>query len=471
MQLPIFNTLKAYSDKNPISFHMPGHKGGKLIGEVFESYLLNIDLTEIAETDNLHYPSGIIEKAQKLAAKAFNAKQTFFLVNGSTCGIHAMIMSACGKGDKLIVDRNCHKSVINGLFLAGAEPVYIFPEINEEYGIPTSIMPQIIEDAIKKNPEAKGVLITSPNYYGVCSNINEIATVVHKYNKILMIDEAHGAHLNFSDRLPSCAMKSGADICVQSAHKTLPALTQASYLHVNSERIDFDKVAMYLRILQSSSPSYILMSSLDIARAIMEECGEKKLYNLLELIDNFIEKVHQFCGISILNQNDIPKGEIDRTRLVINVQKLNIRGYEAEKFLSEKHNIQVEMSDLHNLICICTVANSKEDFDNLFNALMDLCKVKRDGEKRLSHKCYLEMKPTIKVNLGEAMRAESTQINIDDALGKIATDAVVPYPPGVPIICPGEEITGESIEYIKRVIEIGGNINGISDKLLIRVIK
>src|SRR3989339_18069 len=230
--MPIYNAVTHYYKTNPTVFHMPGHKLGKGIEKEFLKNLFKLDITEIYGTDNLNYPSGMIKEAEELASKAFGASRTFFLVNGSTVGIHAMIMTICKEKDKLIVSRDCHKSVINGMLLCGVTPIYVIPEFDEEFGIFTYIDPKKIQHLLIENQDAVGVLITRPNYYGVCSNIDEIARIVHKYNKILAIDEAHGSHLKFLEKLPKCAMNGNADICVQSAHKTLLAFTQGAYLHI-----------------------------------------------------------------------------------------------------------------------------------------------------------------------------------------------------------------------------------------------
>ena len=301
--IPIYDMLQEYIKKEPTMFHMPGHKMGSKVSHYYND-IIKWDVTEIPETDNLHNPNGAILEAQKMAAYAFGADYTFFLVNGSTCGIHAAIMSVCKKGDKIIVGRDCHKSVLNILTYLEAKVCFVNPEYNDEFGILGGYSLENIQKAVDKNTDSVAVLITSPNYYGICSDIEKIANIVHQSNKILIVDEAHGAHLNFCDRLPKSAVTSGADLVVQSAHKTLPALTQTAYLHLNGDRVSKRKLQRILSTIQTSSPSFVLMASLDIARHIMQSEGQSRLNDILDVIDQFKisnGKIKKFCPFGFFN--------------------------------------------------------------------------------------------------------------------------------------------------------------------------
>lgn len=469
--LPIFNSLRDYAKTAPISFHMPGHKGGEGLIEEFISSFAAVDVTEIPGTDNLHFPEGIIMEAQMRAAKVFGAQHTFFLVNGSTCGLHAAILSICSRGDKLLVARNCHKSIIAGIFLAGANPIFLQPEFETNFAIASEISPNEVERMILLNPDAKGVVITSPNFYGVCSNIKEIADIVHKHGKILLVDEAHGAHLKFSLKLPLSALESGADICVQSAHKTLPALTQSSYLHVNSDRVDVEKIKFILGIIQSSSPSYVLLSSLDIARWIMETKGEVELNNLINHIEGFKCKLNRIGNYSILGKEHILNGNFDETRIVVNSRRIGITGFEADQFLRRKFNIQVEMSDMYNVICICSIANKKTDLEALYYALVDLSKdnINNDEIKLIDNINFAI--PQKKATIDEALTAKNELVDLKKSNGRAVARLIIPYPPGIPIVCPGEIINEEIIDYLCRVIKLEGSVNGISKDMKVLVIK
>jgi len=450
---------------------MPGHKLGRGVPGKFRDSLFTLDLTEIPGTDNLHYPDGPIKDAQELAAEAFGADETFFLVNGSTCGIQAVIAAACKPGDKLIIGRDCHKSVISGMMLAGVRPLYIKPEYDSSFGIPTVLRPSDIEEAIVRNPDASAVMITRPNYYGVCSDIEQIAGIVHSFGKMLVVDEAHGAHLAFNSGLPVCAMKAGADICVQSAHKTLPAVTQGSYLHVKYGRVDMEKLKFCLRIFQTTSPSYIIMSMLDIAREILVKSGERRLNMLLRHIEYFRKAVEGCDKLALLKGDNIGSGELDRTRVTVNVRKLGITGFEAEKMLRREYNIQVEMSDLFNIVCITTIADRRKNFERLASALEQLAGRFNDSARFADIYFKEPGIPEQKLGLRDVMQLKSSRVRLESAVGRICRDIITPYPPGTPVICPGEIIEKDAVEYIYNVLESGGTVGGIRDDFEVSVIE
>jgi lysine decarboxylase len=474
--IPIYNAIKKYVSLNPIPFHTPGHKLGKGIPDEVLTNLPFMDITEIPGTDNLHFPEGIIKEAQILAAEAFGADSTFFLVNGSTSGIHAMIMAMCRPGDQLIVSRDCHRSVITGMMLAGVRPIYIKPEYNQDFKIPTVIKPEKIDEALASNPNAVGVLITRPSYYGVCSDIKRIAEIVHKYGKILAIDEAHGTHLKFSENLPVCALDGGADICVQSAHKTIPALTQGSYLHVKNDRIDIDRLREILRMLQTSSPSYIIMTMLDIARDIMNKCGRECFSEILDNI-NIIQSQTNIEKLRWLSSDDIVDGDKDPTRVVINVEKLGLTGYEAGKILREKYNIYIEMSDMSNIVLIITIADQYENYENFKRLQLGLEGLSKYSEYLTQNKTFSQhivYQSNISmqaIELKDVLNSKATNIKLFDAEGRVSKDMITPYPPGIPLICPGEVITREAIEYISELIIKGCCVNGVDEKFDILVVE
>lgn len=467
---PVFNALKKYSDSNPAVFHMPGHKLGKGIPVHFLENSHLLDITEIPGFDNLHDPVGIIKEAQQLAATAYGSDHAFFLVNGSTCGIQAAIMTICKPGDKLIVARDCHKSVIGGMMLAGVRPVYIKPGFDRSFGITTVVETEDIRKALLDNPDAAGVLITRPNYYGVCSDIKAVSELVHSFNRVLIVDEAHGAHLKFSKRLPCSALEHDADICIQSAHKTLPAFTQGAYLHVKGSRVDIGMLKYFLRIIETSSPSYIIMAFLDIARAIMQDMGESLINGLLEKLDAFEEKLCGRTGYRILSREYGENACIDRTRLVINVANTGKTGFKVGKILEKKYNIHVEMSDLFNIVCITTTADTENEFERLYSAL---CGIESSLTKRAKSTDIYVSEPEIplqKLELREVMQAASVRRKLTEAEGMVSKDIITPYPPGIPVICPGEVVSRDVIRYIERIIGAGGVVNGVSDNLEIEVL-
>lgn len=468
---PLYNTIKAYADSGSIPFHMPGHKMGMGLPFDFLEDMIRLDLTELPGLDNLHHPNGAIKEAQDLAAKAFGARKSYFLVNGSTCGIHAMISTICRPGDRLIISRDCHRSVIGGMMLAGASPAYILPEFSQDFGITTGVTPESVEAAMRAEPDAVGVLITRPNYYGVCSDLARISEIVHARGKLLIVDEAHGSHLCFSSELPASSMDSGADICVQSAHKTLTSLTQGAYLHVGSDAIDLDRLQYYLAMLQTSSPSYLIMASLDLAREFMQMSGKETLDRLISKIRLLKEQARP-GNIEILGNEDIAGFELDMTRITICFRNIGLSGYEADALLKGTYGIQAEMSDLYNVVCIATPADIEKNLDYLFkslNGLKPYCKTKNSVVIKQSASGYLKL-PVRVLTLEEAMQAKSLWVRLERAAGKISKSIVAPYPPGIPVLCPGEEITQETVEYLKTVVDSGGMVNGINENCEINVV-
>ncbi len=476
--LPIYNYLRKYEKENINIFHMPGHKLSRGIPQVLTADILKLDVTEIDGTDNLHYPEGIIKEAQELAAMAFEADNTFFLVNGSTCGIQAAIMSVCTRGQKIIIGRDSHKSVVSGLIMSGAEPVFIYPEYNSKFGINEGITAQSIEDALRMNPEAAAVLITRPNYYGICSDIESIVKIVHSHGKPLIVDEAHGAHLVFSPLLPPSANQYKADIVIQSAHKTLPAVTQGAYMHINGSLIDIEKIRFNLAMLQTSSPSYIIMTYLDIARELMQREGKERLFNLLEEINAFKNRVAELHGYEVLEDKYLGINTIqDPTRLVLNTSGLGISGYEAEAVLRAELSVQVEMADYENLVLITTTADKKLTFDRLYESLSKLAQIPFDDEwgrqaekiRSLTGQKPFDALPALSPY--EAYVAQKEQKELKFCLGRICGGVVTPYPPGIPILYPGEIIDSVKISYIESIIELGGKVNGVGNNNSVQVVK
>lgn len=470
---PLYEALIKYVEDGTMPYHMPGHKEGKIISRKYIENIAKIDVTEIPGTDNLHDPHGPILEAERLAAKAFGAKSSFFLVNGTTCGIYAAMSSVLNDGDMAVVQRNSHKSVYNGLILTGAIPVYLKPLIDDEDAIAMGISIDELEKLLIKHKNVKAVVITYPNYYGFCVDISKVVDVVHKHDKILIVDEAHGAHFAFSDRLPLPASSVGADIVIESIHKTLPAFTQSSILHVNTDRIDIDRLKFYLSLYQSTSPSYILMTSIDLARDFMEREGKSMLDRCVDLSIQARGFINEIDGVRCIGDDVIGKYGIcdyDATKLAINVSGLGISGSMAESILREKFNIQMEMSDYRNILAIMTVADDESSFDKLIESIKGLLKYKK-GEKLnyLDGNSYLDI-PEMAMKPKDAVNKEYKHVNIDDAIGMVSLDYVIPYPPGVPLLCPGELIKKDMVQYIKLLYNIGIKIIGI-DNLKIRVCK
>ncbi|MFM7408190.1 MAG: aminotransferase class I/II-fold pyridoxal phosphate-dependent enzyme [Cuspidothrix sp.] len=484
-QTPLIDALKACTTSPHTPFYTPGHKRGAgispLLTDLMGKDVFRADLTELAELDNLFSPQSVILAAQELAAEAFGAEKTWFLVNGSTCGIEAAILATCRMGDKIILPRNVHSSVISGLILSGTIPIFINPEYNEDLDIAYSITPTAVKAALTKHPDAKAVLIVYPNYYGVCGDLQKIAQITHQYNIPLIVDEAHGAHFHFHPKLPKSALSLGADLTVQSIHKTLGAMTQASMLHIRCKRIDINRINKALQLVQSTSPSFILLASLDAARQQMAIHGKNLLSQTLELANIARNKINTIPGLSILK---LPQYDnygfltLDPTRLTINVSQLGITGFIAEYFINNL-GVTPEFSSLENLIFIISIGNTESDIQKLIQTLFNL------SEKfHQNHLLTSECQPCkdrnnnifsyfMSISPREAFFANSETLPVEKTQNRICAEIVCPYPPGIPVLMPGELITNTALEYLQKIKHKGGFITGCADETLqtLKVVK
>lgn len=464
---PLYDGLLNYIEEGNVSFHMPGHKNGKGIFKIkekpdFKDKLIYIDQTEVPGLDNLHLAEGIIQEAQELAARAFRSDYTYFLVNGTTSGVYSMILGVTNHGDKIILPRNSHRAVAGALIIGGLWPVYYEPDVDLDKGIAVSASLHKIEEAIKENPDAKAVLVTNPTFYGTCSDIEAIADLVHKHNMVFLVDEAHGAHLPFSRKLPINAMDAGADCAAQSAHKTLSAFTQSSMLHIRKGRVDVEKIEFMLRLTQTTSPSYILMAGLDLARYQMEEHGEELLDNLLGMVEGFREKINDipdiYCfGSEIIGQHSVV--DFDPTKLTINFKNFGIPGTRISEILRNEHKVQVELSDLYNVLAMGTIADEREDYQRLYDAIYDIS-LKYSSEREVRDIPLINWKiPYQALSPREAVYEPMEMVDFTKSDGRISAEIIAPYPPGIPVILPGEIITNDIIENIIMVKEAGIKIN------------
>lgn len=457
----ILDELMKNNKNNLISFHVPGHKNGKIYDLLgYKNLLENIykmDTTEIIGTDNLHSPEGIIKKSQEKASRVFKSDKTYFLVNGTTCGIQASIMSICNNNDKILVNRDCHHSVINACILGNINPVYIDYKLDNDYFILEGVLEEDVIKSIDENLDAKALVLTYPTYYGATYDLEKICEYAHKKNMVVIVDEAHGAHLGLSEKLPKTALEQGADIVIQSTHKTLPSFTQSSMLHVKGSRVDSGKISEILRIIETSSPSYLLMSSLEIATEIYEKYGRDLMDKLLENIDDFIKDISKNDFVEVYNK-------FDKTKIFISLKKLGITGYELEKIL-RKNNIQVELSNYYGVLLICTISNDYDDFESIKNAINNIITDKKDKNfEVLKTINYPKIIPKKILNPREAFYKNKKSVKIYDSIGQISGEYIIPYPPGVSILSPGEIITKEIIDYILYLKEM--NISGITDTSL-----
>ncbi len=463
MDMPVLEGLIKYAQEKNLSFHMPGHKNNLRSFselETIRSYLYSIDLTEVPGVDNLHCPEDMILQGEELAAKAFGAYKSYFLVNGSTCGIYSMIMGTTKPGDKIILQRNCHRSVYMACLMGNLDTVYITPEVVPGFNIPGGLSISQVEKTIKENRDAKAVVITYPSYYGICSDIRSIADLAHKNNMLLLVDEAHGAHFGFSESVPRTALSLGADAAVISLHKSTPAMTQCSLLNI-SESVDNKGIPFMLRVFQTTSPSYILMASIDASRYIMQSRGKELLEELLCSVRDFRKKSETLQGFTMLDKGFMGKygvHDIDITKLVISS---HMGGRKLEEALRRGYRIQVEMSDLNNIVLIGTVGDTEKSYYLLYNALKALDSTYKQNESAVVPKerpDYIQA-----VNMREAYYRPREGIRLEAAEGRISCELAAPYPPGIPVLLPGEIITREIIDFIKQQLEYGIPINGLED--------
>lgn len=457
-------SLESVLETYKVGFHVPGHNRGRIFKELGcpDTVQLTMDTTEIPGTDNLHHPEGLIKESQERARAFYGSKQTFFLVNGSTCGNYAMMMSVCKPGDCIIMGRDSHRSVYNGLLLGQLKPIYLYPEIRQKDQLPLGYHPEALEDLLKQHPDAKAVFITRPNYYGVCSDIKALAEVCRRYDVPLLVDEAHGAHLKLHPDLPCSAIDGGADLVVQSVHKTLPALTQSSLLHVCSERIDLKRLKLMLQIHQSSSPSYLLMNSIDQAVRIAERYGSQKMRIVKKEIEDMKLMFKEVPGVEVPGPK-MEGYERDVTKMLMGLKALGMSGFELEEVLRERYGIQLEMSNWVYGVGIATIGNEISDFRMLREALQDLVS-KQDVKTTETQEMPLyPREQTAVLTLSESVYAPSETVELDQSEGRLSKEFIIPYPPGIPILVPGEKITGDMITYVQKMRAMKNSMLGMAD--------
>ncbi|MEK4179398.1 aminotransferase class I/II-fold pyridoxal phosphate-dependent enzyme [Aeribacillus sp. FSL K6-1121] len=478
---PLFTGLLEHIQKNPIQFHIPGHKKGAGMEPKFREFIghnaLAMDLINIGPLDDLHSPKGIIKEAQKLAAEAFGADHTFFSVQGTSGAIMTMVLSVCGPGDKIIVPRNVHKSVMSAIIFSGASPVFIHPEVDKNLGISHGITTESVEKALQQYPDAKGLLVINPTYFGISADLKQIVNIAHSYNVPVLVDEAHGVHIHFHDKLPLSAMQAGADMAATSVHKLGGSMTQSSILNVREGLVSPDRVQSILSMLTTTSTSYLLLASLDAARKQLATKGYELLEQTIQLANQTryeINKIdHLYCvGEEILGTN--ATYDYDPTKLIISVKELGITGYDAELWLREHYNIEVELSDLYNLLCLITPGDTEYETSLLIRALRALSKeFSHQANKQAEVSVLLPDIPVLALTPRDAFYAETEMVPFEQSVGRIIAEFVMVYPPGIPIFIPGEIITKENLHYIRKNLDAGLPVQGTEDPTLsyIRVIK
>lgn len=477
---PLFSGLLEHAKKNPIQFHIPGHKKGVGMDPDFKNFIgenaLSIDLINIGPLDDLHAPKGMIKKAQDLAAEAFGADHTFFSVQGTSGAIMTMVMAVCGPGDKIIVPRNVHKSVMSAIVFSGAVPIFIHPEVDENLGISHGITTDAVERALEQHPDAKGVLVINPTYFGFAADLKKIVNIAHSYDIPVLVDEAHGVHIHFHEDLPISAMQAGADMAATSVHKLGGSMTQSSVLNVKEGLVSYKRVQSILSMLTTTSTSYLLLASLDAARKQLATKGRELVDRTITLAKSMRKEIneiqHLYCvGEEILGTQ--ATFDFDPTKLIISVKELGLTGFEVETWLRETYNIEVELSDLYNILCIVTPGDTEQDANALIKALRELAQRPRNNSYVVNAKVLLPDIPVLSLTPRDAFYAETELVPFDESEGRIIAEFIMVYPPGIPIFIPGEIITRDNLLYIKENIKAGLPVQGPEnfDARMLRVIK
>lgn len=480
---PYFDALRDYVDSGTVPFHTPGHKQGVGMHHRLRDFIgdnvLSIDLTQIRGLDDLNQPEGPILDAMRLAAEAYGADHSYFLVNGSTAGNQAMLMTALRPGDTVLLPRNSHKSAVSALIMSATRPVYMRPEVDQSLHVDHAVTAQTVEAALDANPDARAVFITSPTYYGATADLHEIERIVHGREKLLLVDEAWGPHLHFHPELPPSATLAGADACVNSTHKLLAGMSQASMLHTKGERIDQGRLRSTLRIFQSTSPQLVLLASLDVCRMQMALEGKRLLDGALRVARRTRAELNAIPGVYCMGKDHVGRPGVagyDETRIVITVKGLGYTGYEAERILRLRYNVQVELADLFNVVALVTIGDTDASIDKLIGAVRELAREDRPIDihsptgildRRLAEKTYaIPPIPEAVVTPREAFLSDHVEVPLRKSVGRVCAEVVTPYPPGIPLLCPGERITKETIDYLRLELKAGVHIQGPVDERL-----
>ncbi len=467
--MPLAEAMQRYKLNRVVPFDVPGHKQGKgnpRLRELLGSKCLSLDVNSMKPLDNLQHPVSVIKEAEALAADAFGAESAFFIVNGTTAAVQGMIMTACKKGDKIILPRNVHISAINSLVLCGAEPVYVNPGVNNELGIPLGMTVNDVLKAIEENPGAKAVLVNNPTYYGICSDLKSIVKAAHEHGMLVLVDEAHGTHFYFGENMPVSAMAAGADMAAVSMHKTGGSLTQSSIL-LTGGSVNPERVRQILNLTQTTSASYLLMSSLDVSRRNLALDGKEIFKKVTDLASYAREEINEIGGYYAYGK-ELTKNEavydFDLTKLSVFTRSIGLAGIEVYDILRDDYGIQIEFGDLGNILAIISVGDTELMIERLIAAMNEIKRLHEKDTKGMFEHEYIT--PILEMIPQKAFYAESKSVPLESSGGCICTEYVMCYPPGIPVLAPGERITAEIIEYIKYAKDRGCMMMGTQDSEL-----
>ena len=464
---PIFEALRAFSKERVVPFDVPGHKHGKGNPELTEflgQATMDADVNSMKPLDNLCHPVSVIHDAEVLAAQAFGAAHAFFMVSGTTGSVQAMILSVCKRGDKIIMPRNVHRSAINALVLCGAVPVYVNPGVDPQLGIALGMSLADVERAIEANPDAKAVLVNNPTYYGVCSDLRSIVKLAHAHGMRVLADEAHGTHFSFSDALPVSAMAAGADMAAVSMHKSGGSLTQSSLL-LCGPAMQEGHVRQIINLTQTTSGSYLLLSSLDISRRNLALRGREAFSQVVRLADYAREEINQIGGYYAFSKelvNGDSVFDFDRTKLSVNTLNVGLAGIEVYDLLRDEYDIQIEFGDLGNFLAYLSIGDRPREVERLVSALAEVRRrFGKPDAAGLMRQEYID--PQVVLSPQDAFYAEKQSLPLEESAGHVCSEFVMCYPPGIPILAPGERITPEIVRYIQYAKEKGCSMTGPED--------
>ncbi|MFS9280801.1 aminotransferase class I/II-fold pyridoxal phosphate-dependent enzyme [Streptococcus oralis] len=465
-QAPIYEALVKLRKKRIVPFDVPGHKRGRGNPELVEllgEKCVGIDVNSMKPLDNLGHPISIIRDAEELAADAFGAAHAFLMIGGTTSSVQTMILSTCKAGDKIILPRNVHKSAINALVLCGAIPIYIEMSVNPKIGIALGLENDCVAQAIKEHPDAKAILINNPTYYGICSDLKGLTEMAHEAGMMVLVDEAHGAHLHFTDKLPLSAMDAGADMAAVSMHKSGGSLTQSSILLIG-EQMNPEYVRQIINLTQSTSASYLLMASLDISRRNLALRGKKSFEKVIELSEYARREINAIGGYYAYSKeliDGISVCDFDVTKLSVYTQGIGLTGIEVYDLLRDEYDIQIEFGDIGNILAYISIGDRIQDIERLVGALADIKRLySRDGKDLIAGE-YIQ--PELVLSPQEAFYSERKSLSIDESVGQVCGEFVMCYPPGIPILAPGERITRDIVDYILFAKERGCSLQGTED--------
>ncbi len=463
---PIYEALEEFRQNRIVPFDVPGHKRGRgnpelvaLLGQ----QCVGIDVNSMKPLDNLCHPVSVIAEAEEMAAEAFGAAYAFLMVGGTTSSVQSMVLSVCKKGDKIILPRNVHRSVINALVLNGATPIYVNPDTDNRLGIALGMRVSQVEQAIRENPDAVAVLVNNPTYYGICSDLKSIVKLAHKSGMRVLVDEAHGTHLYFGENMPISAMAAGADMASVSMHKSGGSLTQSSFLLVGPNMYP-GYVRQIINLTQTTSASYLLLASLDISRRNLALRGKEEFRKVTALAEYAREEINRIGGYyaytsELINGDSI--FDFDRTKLTVNTLGIGLAGIEVYDILRDEYDIQVELGDIANILAYISIGDREREMERLVSALAEIKRKYQKDSAGMFAQEYID--PKVAVSPQDAFYAEKESLPLQETEGRICSEFVMCYPPGIPILAPGEEITGEILRYIAYAKEKGCSMTGPED--------